>query len=417
MTLFDSLPPSEAARLGIVPPEKAVVGPGVAMVQFGTPLSALQRSPQKLMREAALAADSNPWIRSAEQTVTRRVAGMEWHLEDGNDEEVGEDATGPAKLVYDLFQKPQAQIPNVGYQMTWRDLVFRTSWHMGACGVGYWFLDQPDAAYRFPLGLLYVAPWRVWPSLNDAGNLVGWVIDPKDEQGRGGIPLAPDELLPFYLNPPDERMLATGLVEAAGLKAQITTYADRHAAFVLATGGRMAGIVAPKAGILNEDQFAKLVREFRNVAEAPDAAKRLTILEGPVDYTQTAATPGELALIDLAKMNRDDILAVWGVPPSLAGIPAPAGLNSGDAKKYDEAILMQGAVHDRIVAIRETIQYRLLDRLPYGFEFEFEEPSFDDEAPAYEIAAKARELPLTNAERRELVGLDPFGNPEIDNAV
>ena len=419
MTLFDSLPPDQAARIGVLgePPPKAATGPGVAMIQFGNPLSSFSRTPQKLMREAQALYHSNPWIASAERTVTRRVASMPWHLEDESDEEIEDGTTGPASVVRTLLERPQANLANVGRKMTRRELWSITSRHLGLCGMAYWYLDQPDAAYKFPLGIMYVNPARVWTAEDAAGNLIGWVLDPKDDTGRGGVPLDLHELLPFYLDPPDFGHYATGLVEAAGLKAKITDYADRHAAFVLATGGRMAGIVAPKAGILNEDQFAKLVREFRNVAEAPDAAKRLTILEGPVDYTQTAATPGELALIDLSKMNRDDIFAVWGVPPSIAGIPAPAGLNSGDSRKIDEATLMQGAVHDRIVSMQETIQYGLLDRLPFKVELEIEEPSFDDELPAYEIAAKARELPLTNAERRELVGLDPFGKPEIDNAV
>jgi phage portal protein BeeE len=419
MTLFDSLPPDQAARIGVLgePPPKAATGPGVAMIQFGTPLSAFSRTPQKLMREAQALYHANPWIASAERTVTRRVAGLPWHLEDENDEEIEEGGTGPTSVVRQLLDRPQANLPNVGRKMTRRELWSVTSRHMGLCGMAYWYLDQPDASYKFPLGIMYVNPARVWTAEDAAGNLIGWVLDPKDDTGRGGVPLDVHELLPFYLDPPDFGHYATGLVEAAGLKAKITDYADRHAAFVLATGGRMAGIVAPKAGILTEDQFAKLVREFRNVAEAPDAAKRLTILEGPVDFTQTAASPSDLALTDLSKMNRDDIFAVWGVPPSIAGIPAPAGLNSGDSRKIDEATLMQGAVHDRVVSMQETIQYGLLDRLPFTVNLVIEEPTFDDDMPAYEVAAKARDLPLTNAERRELVGLGPFGKPEIDNAV
>jgi hypothetical protein len=77
---------------------------------------------------------------------------------------------------------------------------------------------------------------------------------------------------------------------------------------------------------------------------------------------------------------------------------------------------MQGAVHDRVVAIRETIQFGLLDRwLATGttIDLEIEEPQYDDEAPAYEIAAKAAPLPLKNVERRALVGLDPFGEDVI----
>jgi hypothetical protein len=81
---------------------------------------------------------------------------------------------------------------------------------------------------------------------------------------------------------------------------------------------------------------------------------------------------------------------------------------------------MQGAVHDRVVSLQETIQYQLLDRyqkLGQVYELEIEEPDFDDAMPAYELAAKAREIPLTNAERRELVGLDPWGVPEIDISI
>lgn len=422
MTLFDSLPPETRERVGIVPEDKAAVGPGVAMIQFGTPLSAFSRSPQKLMREAQAAYHQNPWIHVAEATVTRRVVGLPWHVEDEANEEM-EDAepTGVLKLVSDLIEKPQALLPNVGRRMTRRDLWALTSRHLGLCGMAYWYLDQRDPTSGFPSAIVYVNPARVWPVEDAAGNLTGWVVDPKDDSGRGGTPLELGELVPFYLDPPDFGHLGTGMVEVAGLKAKITDLADKHAAFVLGTGGRLAGIVSPKDGILNDDQYQRLVREFRNVAEAPDAAKRMTIMQGPIDYTQTAATPGELALLDLSRMNRDDILAIWGVPPSMAAVPqSSGGLNSGETRKYDEATLMQGAVHDRVLAIKETIQYQILDRLAVAgvtADLEIEEPEFDDELPMYELAAKARDLPLTNKERRELIGLDPFGKPELDEAV
>jgi phage portal protein BeeE len=394
---------------------KAATGVGVAMVEYGSPYRiTAEKVPQRMMKAAQMAYHVNPWIRLAESTVTRRVAGLPWHLEDENDAEIPDTVrTGIPGIVRSLLEKPQA---NLSQQQpgcsTWRGLASLTSRHLGLCGMAFWYQEQKEAMTGLPLGFLYINPARMWPAEDDAGNLHGWVLDPDafDARGRpiGGTPLRLDEVIPFYLDPPDYGNIGSGLYEAALLKAHITTMADQHASYVLGTGGRLAGIVAPKTGSLDPKQFADLEREFRNVNEAPDAAKRTTILSGPVDWTPTAANPHELNLEALGKMNRDDILAVWGVPPATAGIPSPAGLNSGDTRKYDEAILMQGAVHDRVRAMVETIQGSLLDPLTAVIELEVEEPEFDDRLPLYEMAAKARELPLTNRERRELIGLPPF---------
>ena len=396
---------------------KAEFGPGVAMIRFDNPLPSFSRSPQKLMREAQALYHTNPWIRTAESVVTRHVVGLPWHLEDDNDEEIDTASSGPQRVVLDLLERPQAN-RQIGRKWTRRELVAVTSRHVGLCGMSHWYLDQRDQLAGLPLSCLYINPARMWAAEDAAGNLTGWVL--RDRPSDAGIPLQLEEVLTFYLDPPDEGHYGSGLVEAAGIKAEITRLADRHAGYVLTTGGRLAGIVSPKEGTIADDKFQALVREFRNVVEQPDAAKRTTILQGPIDFNKTAADPSELNLLDLSKMNRDDILAIWGVPPSQAAIPAPAGLNSGATKGYDEAILMQGAVHDRVVSIRETIQYGLLDRaqkLGVTVHLEVEEPSFDDKTPMYEIAAKATNLPLRNRERRELVGLDPVGDPLIDEAI
>lgn len=402
----------------VEPPEKAAVGPGVAFMTNDVFLPSLSRSPQRLMAEAQALYHANPWVRTAEDAVTRRVVGLPWHLEDG-DNEVDDTSPERLRLVWTLLERPQLMLPG-RRQMTRRELVTLTSRHMGLCGMGYWYLDQMDRLARTPLSIIYVNPARVWAASDVAGNLTGWVLDAKSSDGAGGLPLALDELLAFYLAPPDTGHYGAGLVEAAALKAQITALADRHAAYTLSTGGRLAGIVSPKEGTIPDENFQALVREFRNVTEAPDAAKRTTILQGPIEFTPTAASPLDLSLLDISKMNRDDILAVWGVPPTQAAIPAPGGLNSGESRKYDEAVLMQGAVHDRVVSITETIQYGLLDRfgkLGISLEYEIVEPTFDDRAPAFELASKSVNVPMRTHERRALIGLDPLGTPEDDQIV
>lgn len=398
-------------------PAKAATGPGVAMIQYGTPLMSRAARPQEMMKRAQLAYHTNPWVKLAEATVVRRAVGLPWHLEDDDDAETEEVDTGPVKVVRDLLERPQKNIPvKQPAVSTRRGLTSLTLRHVGLCGMAHWYLDQREALTGIPLGILYINPARMYPIEDDAGNLVMWMLDPRSFGPRGepmgGLGLRLDEVLTFYLDPPDAGNIGTGIYEAMTVKAQLTNLSDQHTAYVLGTGGRMAGILAPKEGSLDPVQMATLEREMRNAAESSDAAKRMTIVAGPVDWIPTAADPSSLNQSELSSMNRDDILIGWGVPPETAGVPAPAGLGGSERGKYTEAVLMQGAVHDRVQSYREGVQYGLLDGIGLGIQLEIEEPTFDDQSPAYEIASKARELPLTNKERRDLVGLPPFGTEQ-----
>ena len=64
-----------------------------------------------------------------------------------------------------------------------------------------------------------------------------------------------------------------------------------------------------------------------------------------------------------------------------------------------------------------AIEAKLLDRfaaLGVVVELEFEEPEFEDDMPKFDMAMKAANMPLTNRERRDLIGLDPFGDARDD---
>lgn len=396
----------------------SVFGPGASFYAPGSVmLSSLRRSPLKIMREAQALYHSNPWIGIAERTVTRKVAGMPWHLESESDEEVDDETVDP--FLQDLqrfFEKPQAALPLSLRQpaiSTFRSLMSITSRHAGLCGVSYWYLDEMDGN-GWPKSILYINPARLLPLTNGNGNLQGYSLDPKDDDGRGGTLLRPDEVLPFYLEVPDFGVSPVGLVEAAALDARIMTSADMHSLYVLGSGGRIAGILSPKSDYITDNTtFDRLVADVRSVNDAPDAAKRTTIVRGPIDFNKTAGDPQELGIPDMSERSRDDILGVWGVPLSQTGGKAgTTGLNSGETRRYEYEVLMTGAVHDRIRMFSETIQYQLLDRLQgegRDPQIVYEEPNFDDDQAApYELANQAKEQPLTVNERRDILLLPPL---------
>lgn len=394
---------------------KAVTGFGAQALTYSTPLWTLQNTPQKQAWHAARMYAENPLVRLAETPVSARGGSVEWHLEDVNDDEVTDASAPNLVAIRDLLEKPQAALdpedrqPGMG---TRRGMWTQTLRHMGLCGSTFWYLDQVDALSGTPLAILYIAPWRLFEVLRPSGSLRGWSLDKSIEDG--GTPLALSSVLPFYLNPPDRGYFASGLVETAGMKAQLDPIITRHVANVIGGGGRLTGLVSPKpnaGSVVTDDQWNQFVKDYRQIAQDPNAAQRLQIVQGPVDYVRTAATLDELSIVQIDERVQDSILGLWGVPRSQAGIAAPAGLNSGSTKGFDEAILWQGAIHQRLQSFYETVQYGLLDRykaVGIEVELELEEPEFDDDTPLFQKAAQASTLPLTNDERRALVGLDPF---------
>lgn len=413
LTIFDRL--LGRTELAVVEPEaKAVTGPGAFAMTYHTPLHSLSRDPHKLMAEAQALFHSNAWVNAAERAIGNRLVTVPWHLEDDNGDTVTDKSPEPYRNVLKLMRRPNTEQTR---QKLWRI----TGRHLGLTGNAFWYLDQRDALAGTPLSIMYINPARMTPALDAAGNVTGWVLDhPENQavnarttyQNREGIPLTVDEVIHFTLDEPDWGIWGVGIAEAAQRKIELDRLAESHTGGVLGSGGRLSGLVSPKANTtVTDDQWVQFVRDWRSITSDPDAAKRLQIAKMPLDFTQMTASPKELQLTDVMKGNREDIFAAWGVPPSQVGIMAARGLNSGETVKYEEAALFQGAIQPRGDGIVETAQIKLLDRfaeLGVTVTLVVDWPTFDDEAPLYENASKAKTIPLTVDQRLEQVGKDPL---------
>ena len=400
------------------PPVKAIIkagpvgsGAGVLMSEFSLNTLLGKKTPQEKMRQALKLGVQVPWIFAAESTISGNASTADWHLEDDKEVTVDDDYTGPmAQDARNLLENPQAQL-TVGEHLTRRQLWEITFREIGLCGNSFWFKDARNS-YGIPTSILHIRPDRMTPVDDDAGNLIGWLLDRDPAHGLMGTKIDVDEVIHFVLNVPDEGHFGTGLVESAMLTASISQALNQHMASVLSAGGRLSGFLMPKEGEMGDTPYAQLVADFRNIVEQPDAAKRLQVVRAPVEFISTTMSPSELHIADLLNNYRDQLLALWRTPLSQVGGSNPAGLNSGDTRKYDEAALWQNAIHPRIVAFSESVQMHLLDLYDAAgasLELEIDEPEFDDDSPRYDLLAKSLNTALRNSERRELIGLDPFG--------
>ncbi len=408
--------PVPAVKAGPVGP-----GAGVLMTEYHLP-SVLGNDPQRRMAKALRIGMEVDWVRAAERVIASKIASCDWHLEDPDDEEIDDEWQGDhlALIARDLIADPQGAlaIDEAGRRMSRRGFLRITSRHMGIAGNSGWLLDMVDKL-GLPHALLYVRPDRLTEVTTTSGTLTGWLLDKRP--GFPGSPIGVDELRLLQFEPPDVGIFGPGLIESSMAKALNNGLIDSHYTALLRSGGRLSGIIAPKEGTIDDDAiYQQLVRDWRNITEQPEAARRLQVVRAPVEFTSTVMGIGEMQIIDLMYHNRDALLALWGAPLSQLGGTAASGLNSGETRKYDEATLWQAAVHDRLTEIRETFQ-SILDLwepvMGWAPKLCFEEPEFDDETPAYDRAQKVEGQPLRNWERRQILGLDPFGDPALDNEI
>jgi phage portal protein BeeE len=374
---------------------KAVIGPGANVYANGISIAGM--TPRKYMEQAQALYYRNPWIRTAEGIISKKLSTMDWHLAIHTEEEDEEPpvTSGPAWDFLDLGSPLQG--------LSRSKLWGITSRHMGLCNNGFWYPDrkQPEN------GCIYINPCRVTPVPTDSGYLAYWLID-ADDYGNDGVRFEKDELLWFQLEAADVGFFGHGLVYSALTKAMLSAAADNHALQTLESGGRLQGILTPKADeFLNDFQFASVQRELRNVTEMDDSAKRMVLLRKAVEFTATTMRPNELELPLLMRTTKEDIYEIWGVPRSQTGGMTEVGMNSGDRQSYEEAALQQNAIHPRLVVFEETVR-TLLRTFDPRYELEFEEPEFDDERPLYEMLKMSEFAPMSRNERRKLIKLPPL---------
>jgi len=406
-----------------VPPpvaEKAATGAGAVALTYEPKLFARENDPQAAAARGQSLGLGNLWIRASERAISSLFSTVKWELRTPDGEPVTDDSPEELRAVRELLRTPYRPVegePITASPRTGRGLGYITCRHMGLSGGGFWYLSGTELFAGTPSQIIYINPARMMPATNKQGALLGWVMDPGS---RNPVGFKTDEIIYQPLEEPDNGHLATGLVESALTSADVTRLADRQAAGVLSSGGRLTGIVSPKEGVMPPTTYDQVIKDLRTITEMPDAAKRNLVLKGAVEFTPTSVSPSDLDLVALSEMGRDALLALWGVPLSQLGGATAAGLNGGERPKYDEATLWQKAVGPRLRIHQEVIQGQLLDRYKaFGIDLELvlHMPEFDDMAPAFEMAANAVTQPLTILERRSLLGYGSSGDPVFDAAI
>lgn len=195
-----------------------------------------------------------------------------------------------------------------------------------------------------------------WSTRTVDGSLV-YQFDPGNGQPK--LPFFPEEVVHFkfwgtgkatWAPSPMESIRRTLMLEDAAQRAMISAF--EH-------GMRQAGFFsAPKE--MTEGQFQRLRAQMAENGSGPDRAFKTLLYDNGITWQAMSNNAEESQLIEIRKLNREEIAAAFGVSPPMVGI-----LDRSTFNNIEELHLM---MHDDLdvwaTMIEQTLQAQLISMEP-----------------------------------------------------
>jgi HK97 family phage portal protein len=318
--------------------------------------------------------------------------------------------------------------------------------------------EQTPLAHSHPLVRLldnpnpWMTPWELWyltvlyleltgncywyaAPINVGGNRMGapgelwivptpWVRIVPDaatyvkayEVAAPGVPVevfAPAEIIHLkYPNPLDVHyglspLQANALTVDANTELQKSRYQTFHA-------GQRPGVVLQTDQTLSENTVRRLEEKIQGRFGGRENWHRPLVLEQGLKASPWTLTPAEMDYLNSSRMTRDEIFAMFRVPPPIAGMVENMGLGA-DIWYGARVMFCEGTVQPKLDLIGQALTRDLARRFGPDVEISFPDCSprnQDQRRQDDELDAKMG-LRTYNEIRRSR-GLEPYADPRFD---
>jgi len=296
------------------------------------------------------------WVYVAVYNTAQAIAGLPWKLWRKVGAKGEEEVT--SGKAFDILQEPNRD-------MSFHDLIEGVSVYLDLTGDAYvekYF--NPQTGNLVALYLLHSDKMRSYK--NKEGKLVGWqyLADSKYRT------LQRNQVIWFHYFNPLNDFKGVGAAEPAWVSILTDEYSLRYSKRFFEKDAIFRGYLKSPE-FLGEREREMLKADWENAYSGLPKSFKTPLLEGGITFEKTSLTPGEIALTDLRKLNREEILASFGIPPGIAGIFEQASYGQ---MKAQERLFWTVTVGPRARKIERTLNQQLIPFLPdsEGLRFEFD---------------------------------------------
>lgn len=166
---------------------------------------------------------------------------------------------------------------------------------------------------------------------------------------------------------------------------------------------------------LSETQYRRLLKQFEERHRGIANRFKIAVLEGGLKYERVTVTQQEMQFIEQRKISRDEILAIYGVPPILAGLETMNFATAYEQKKT----FWQETMLPKLLKVQDAFNAGFVRDFGEDYLFEFDVKRIEALSENKEIQSRRHNLYLrmgvmTANEIRKELGLSPVNQAEAD---
>lgn len=280
-----------------------------------------------------------------------------------------------------------------------RELWQVTAMWMAIAGEAFWILTGPDMARlgpnETPTNLWALSPLLFEPWIRD-NVLVGWQFSGSTSRSHrlfNSITLELHEVVQFkFPNPHDPLRGFSPLAPVAnGISTDLAI--EQHNRALLENNAEPGGIfMADEA--MEPDEEEKFRNDWNERHQGPRNRRRIEILTG-IKFVPTAFGPEDMQFQEQRRWNREEILAVMGVPKSVVAVTEDLNFaiqRSQDFNFWDKRLLPMIRIFEDTVD--QTVFFKELDDVVGAFDLSAVEALREGTSAKIEQATKLASAPL-----------------------
>lgn len=281
------------------------------------------------VRKIATAGASVPWY------VERADSGGEWRRVVGH----------PLEL---LLRQPAPGISRQSYME-------RTLLHLLLGGNA---VSQKVRAGGVPRELWPLLPDVVLPVTDQVGMLDYYQVQgiAAGRFAAGSDKINPKDVVHYQFTDPANPLWGMSPIQSAARAVDTEVAATAWNYNSLLNGSKTSGMLVIK-GELTEDQYNHVVEMVKAKHEGPANAGRIWVLSGDASFTPTNATGADMEFATGRRFNREEICAVYGVPPQILGSEGASTYNNFETA---EEVFWLGTVPGWLDLLANTLQVQLV---------------------------------------------------------
>ncbi len=182
-------------------------------------------------------------------------------------------------------------------------------------GASPWILSKTNKSDKYPSNIFIARPEFFKVKKDDDGNVVGYTY----EIGMYKKEFEKDEVIFLKNYNPKNPDKGIGILEAVRMTAKNDDYILQSNSNLLKNNARPSGFLEME-GNADTKMIKRLKKEFRRKYQGYENSYNVQLLEGGLKFKPVTLPPKDLDFIESRKMNRDEILMVFGVPLPVLGI-------------------------------------------------------------------------------------------------